>query len=160
MKPDLPISRNAFFAAAELADLARVEGVSPQRLSVVALSEYSPVLRFFAPVLRPLPEGTEINGSIGVALKSAAADGEDYCDALFFNILNLPEMLAADRLIRTDDDWTSFFASLSKELVALPSTRQALRAALRDNTTWMGKQLAWGDPPAVSFNQRACQLGS
>jgi hypothetical protein len=158
MKPDLPVTRNAFFAAAELADLARVEGVSPQRLSVVALCEDGPVLRFFAPVLRPLPEGTEINGSIGVALKSA--DGEDYRDALFLNILNLPQMLAADRLIRTDEDWTSFFASLSKELVSLPSTPQALSAALRNSATWMGRQLAWGDPPAISFNQKACELGS
>lgn len=156
MKADLPITFEDFFAAARKHGL-HVQSVSRQRLKVAALEHEGTVLRFFAPELRPLPDGTQINGNIGIALQGANKDGQ-YNDAVFHYIVNLPEMRRTPRLVRTKEDWDEFFQLLLPVLNALPSTPEALGGALRDSTSWMGKQLIWGRANAIEFQRRVRDL--
>lgn len=150
MKPDLPVTSADFFAAAELHGFDVVPNISAQRLTVVAVKNEGPILCFFAPDLRTLPDGTQINGSIGVALPSG--------ETLFLHILNLPEFLAIGRVVASEADWEPFFGVLRRALDALPRNPDTLAEALGDPTTWMGRQVAWGDAPAIGFQQRVREL--
>lgn len=159
MKADLPITRAQFFAAAEDHGLHVLRDVSLQKLEVASLEGGGPVLRIFAPVLRVLPDGTQINGSVGVTLAAAGLGSRvQYDEAMFHHILNLTELRNADRVIQRESDWHAFFQLLMPALEALPSTPDALADALADGTTWMGKQLSWRDANAVSFERRVREL--
>jgi hypothetical protein len=154
VKADLPITRVDFFAAAERRGLRVIANVSVQNLKVVTFDEPGPVLRFFAPDLRVLPEGTQINGAVGLAVRSV---DDGYRDVLFHHILNLTALRQADRLIQQEagDD---FFPLVAAALQALPSEPSALAAALQDDTTWIGRELKWGRSNALSFERRVAEL--
>ena len=152
MKTDLPLRPADFFAAAKRHGFEVVPNVSAQGLDVAAVEREGPILRFFAPDLRVLPDGTQINGSIGIALASG--------ETLFLHILNLPEFLSMSRIVTGIADLEPFFGALRDALEALPHNLDALAEALRDPSSWIGQQVAWGDAPAISFEQRVRQLGA
>lgn len=150
MKRDVPVARADFFAAAEKCGFQVVDNVSVQRLKVAAIPDDGPILRYFTPDLRVLPEGTQVNGYIGIALPSD--------ESLFLHILNVADLRALSRIVSNDSDWTPLFEALRRALNALPCNLDALAKALRDPSTWLGRQVAWGDAPAIDFAKKVHEL--
>jgi len=156
MRADIPVTRDQFFAAAEARGLHIISNVSAQGLKVVSLEKCGSVLRIFAPDLRELSEGTEINGSLGIALKGLNGDYE----VLFHHILNLSTLRQLNRFIRQESDWAAFFPVLVSNLNALPSNPNAVISALQDETSWLGRQFKWGRSSAVAFERSARELAA
>ena len=154
MKKDIPFKTRDVLRLAQDRDFFVHDGVSKGGFTVAALESSGPMLRFFAPEVQVRPWGSEISGTIGLALSSDSS-GNHYESTVSQHILNWSALRNSSRLLENRDDVDEFFVLLKEELEALPSTPADVVRWAEQADGWLAKQLSWRREPAIVSFERA-----
>lgn len=158
MKADVPANLSEFYDKAAACGFQIYCEVTRQKLKVISIDEPGSVLRYFSPELRPLPGGTQIGGTLGIALRAPEVPGLLYDVDIFLNILNHRDIVRARRIMEDNDSTKEFFSLLRNHLDELPNDVDGVLRAANSGSGWIAQQFRWNDPELEPFKRRLMAL--